>query len=79
MSGKRIVAVKSFDDILNLEEEVKAPIVSSEAGEHATRFMIIKDDVVYMYLLGSLSTTDDEVLREIQDAFDEKTEVAKSH
>lgn len=77
LSGKRIVAVKSFDDMLNLEEEVKAPIVSSEAGEHATRFMIIKDDVVYMYLLGSLSTTDDEVLREIQDAFDEKTEVAK--
>jgi hypothetical protein len=77
LTGKRIVSVKSFDDMLNLEEEVKSPIVSSEAGEHATRFMIMRDDVVYMYLLGSLLTSDDEVIEEIQQAFDPPTTVAK--
>jgi hypothetical protein len=61
--------VKGFDDMLNLEEELKVPIVSCEVNEEATRFMIIRDDVVYQYLLGKLSASDSMVLREIQDAF----------
>ena len=69
LSGKRIVPVKGFDDMLNLEEELKVPIVSCEVNEEATRFMIIRDDVVYQYLLGKLSASDSVVLREIQDAF----------
>ena len=69
LSGKRLVPVKSFDDMLNLEEELKVPIVSCEVNEEATRFMIIRDDVVYQYLLGKLTASDSVVLREIQEAF----------
>ncbi len=69
LSGKRPVPVKSFDDMLNLEEEIKVPIVSCEVNEEATRFMIIRDDVVYQYLLGKLPATDSVVMREIQEAF----------
>lgn len=54
LSGKRIVAVKSFDDMLNLEEELKLPIVAASVSAEATQFMIIRDDVVYVYTLGKL-------------------------
>jgi hypothetical protein len=54
LSGKRIVAVKSFDDMLNLEEELKLPIVAASVSAEATQFMIIRDDVVYAYILGKL-------------------------
>ena len=69
LAGKRMVSVKSFDDMLNLEEELKSPIVSSEVDDRATRFMIIRDDVVYLYLLGTLPVSDVEVMKEIQEAF----------
>lgn len=55
--------------MLNLEEELKLPIVSSEVDDRATRFMIIRDDVVYLYLLGTLPVSDVEVMKEIQEAF----------
>jgi hypothetical protein len=55
LANKNIVPVQSFDDLLNLEEEVKAPIVAAEAGNNATQFMITKDDAVYIYTLGELS------------------------
>jgi hypothetical protein len=54
LSGKRIVSVKSFDDMLNLEEELKLPIVAASVNAEATQFMIIRDDVVYLYTLGKL-------------------------
>lgn len=57
LSGKRVVAVKSFDDMLNLEEELKLPIVAAAVSAEATQFMIIRDDVVYVYTLGKLPTT----------------------
>lgn len=56
LSGKRILAVKSFDDMLNLEEELKLPIVAAAVSAEATQFMIIRDDVVYVYTLGKLPT-----------------------
>lgn len=52
LRGKEEVQVQSFDDMLNLEEELKAPIVAMSVGGLATRFMIIRDDIVYMYHLG---------------------------
>lgn len=54
LSGKRIVSVKSFEDMLNLEEELKLPIVAAAVSAEATQFMIIRDDVVYVYTLGRL-------------------------
>lgn len=52
LSNKNVVQVQSFDDMVNLEEELKTPIVSSTTSDEATKFMIIKSDVVYVYLLG---------------------------
>lgn len=54
LTGKDVVAVQSFDDLLNLEEELKTPIVASRMGDEATRFMIIHDSTVYAYLLGQV-------------------------
>lgn len=51
-ASKTVVAVKSFDDILNLEEETKLPIIAVTLGDVATQFMIVQDDIVYIYTLG---------------------------
>lgn len=58
LAGKRIVPLKSFDDMLNLEEELKLPIVAASLSAEATRFMIIRDDVAYVYVLGKMPQVD---------------------
>lgn len=63
--GKRIVAVKSFDDMVNLEEELKLPIVAVPAGSEATQFVIIHGDVVYVYTLGRIVVDKSKSLEEI--------------
>jgi hypothetical protein len=57
LANKNIVPVQSFDDLLNLEEEIKTPIVAAAAGGEATQFMITKDDTVYIYTLGRVTTS----------------------
>lgn len=52
LSHKNIIAVQSFDDLLNLEEEIKTPIIASEASDHTTHFLVTRDDEVYVYTLG---------------------------
>ena len=52
LDDKNVVPVRSFDDILNLEEEVKSPIIAAPLGSEATQFMITKDAIVYVYTLG---------------------------
>ncbi|MFZ1258552.1 MAG: DUF5305 family protein [Candidatus Saccharimonas sp.] len=59
LGDKNVVPVQSFDDMLNLEEELKAPIVASPAGSEATQFMIIRDNVAYLYTLGKVILDDD--------------------
>jgi hypothetical protein len=71
ISGKRIVPVLSFDDMLNLEEELKLPIVASPAGPEATKFIIIRDDVAYVFTLGKL-LIEDEQLQDIEEEIDLK-------
>jgi hypothetical protein len=56
LANKNIVAVQSFDDILNIEEEIKAPIIASPVGENATQFLIARDDIVYVYTLGDFAS-----------------------
>lgn len=74
LSGKRIVPVKSFDDILNLEEELKLPIIAASVSATATQFMIIRDDVVYVYTLGKLPPSrHGRSLEEIADAVKAET------
>lgn len=67
---KTVVTLQRFEDILSLEEELRSPIIASESGDEATRFMIIKGDVVYMYVLGVLPVTDASLMQELEQAFD---------
>jgi hypothetical protein len=59
LTGKHVVAVQSFDDMLNLEEEMKAPIVASQVSSEATRFTIINGDDAYAYTLGRVLVDED--------------------
>ena len=58
IAGKTMVPVQTFDDMLNLEEELKVPIVATPAGSEATRFLIVRDDIVYVYTLGKVLLDD---------------------
>lgn len=66
LDDKSIVPVRSFDDILNLEEELKAPIVATQLSSEATRFMIIRENVAYVYTLGK-SIIDEEATDAVDD------------
>jgi len=52
LADKNVVTVQSFDDLLNLEEEIKAPIIASKVNSRTTHFIITRDDIAYMYTLG---------------------------
>ncbi len=57
ISGKQVVPMRSFDDMLNLEEELRQPIVAVPSGPETMHFIIIQEDVVYRYTLGTISAT----------------------
>ena len=71
LTGKRVVPVLSFDDMLNLEEELKLPIVASPAGGEATKFIIIRDDVAYVFTLGK-ALIEEESLEMIEEEIEDK-------
>lgn len=52
LSHKHAVYLQSFGDMLNLEEELKTPIVASTLSEDTTQFSIIRDDTAYVFQLG---------------------------
>jgi hypothetical protein len=54
LANKNIVTVQSFDDLLNLEEEIKAPIIANPVSDNAAQFIITRDDIVYVYNLGDV-------------------------
>ena len=60
ISDDKIVPMRSFDDMLNLEEELKTPIIANEISNSSTEFMIIKSGVVYRYVI-----SDDSINRSI--------------
>ncbi len=59
LTGKHVVAVESFDDMLNLEEEMKTPIVASQVSAEATRFTILSGNDAYAYTLGEVLVGED--------------------
>ncbi len=63
--GKQVVPVGSFDDILNLEEELKAPIIASTLDTQSTQFILTSGDVAYVYTLGETITAQDEVIDDV--------------
>lgn len=51
-TGKQVVQVSNFTDMLDIEEDLKVPIIASELGDEASRFTIIHEDMAYVYTLG---------------------------
>lgn len=50
--GKTIIPVKSFDDMLDLADELKQPIVASQINDEYSEFIILHNNVIYLYALG---------------------------
>jgi hypothetical protein len=74
LDDKNVVPVRSFDDILNLEEEVKSPIIAAPLGSEATQFMITKDTIVYVYTLGKeLIDHESDELHDVEDSLTSPT------
>lgn len=78
LSNKNVVRVQSFDDLLNLEEELKEPIVASPAGAEATNFIIVHDDVLYVYTLGRV-LLNEESIDEVGESMEEEIEEAEAN
>lgn len=73
LSGKRLVAVKSFDDMLGLEEGLQRPIIAMTLSTEATKFVILHQDVVYEYILGVVPRADDsETIEQIGQSLDHR-------
>lgn len=73
LEDRKIVSVQTFDDMLNLEEELKVPIVASPAGGDAMHFIIMRDDVAYVYTLGKVLLEDDSLRDLERDLPDDET------
>lgn len=72
VTDKNTIPVRSFDDILNIEEETKQPIIAYPLGDEATQFLIMKDDVMYTYTLGKeLLDHEDASLKEANSSVDD--------
>lgn len=63
VSDSKIDALRSFDDMLNLEEELKVPIVANEISSTTTEFMIVNSGVVYRYTLSDDSSSRSSAVR----------------
>lgn len=55
LTGHELVLMRSFDDMLNLEEELKTPIIADEISSTLTHFIIASNGVTYLYKLGDTS------------------------
>lgn len=51
LAGQHVVPVRSFEDMLNLEEELKTPIIADEISSTLTHFIIAHGNVMYLYKL----------------------------
>ncbi len=57
LAEHEVVPMRSFNDMLNLEEELKTPIIADEISSTLTRFMIATHNVLYMFKLGAEDDT----------------------
>lgn len=53
LADYQIIPMRSFDDMLNLEEELKTPIIADEISSSLTHFLIAHGNVMYLYKLTS--------------------------
>ena len=50
----KIIKVNSFDELMGMREEIQSPILMyTEEGKRKTIFMMIKDDMLFAYILGA--------------------------
>lgn len=54
VKGREGLSVASFDDLLNLSEELRLPIIASQLGPEATRFFVIHNTTIYSYTVGQV-------------------------
>ena len=59
LKGRDVIEVNGFDDLLNLSEELRAPIIANKLSPEATRFLIVQDTTFYSYLVGRLTADND--------------------
>lgn len=57
LQGREGLSVASFDDLLNLSEELRLPIIASQLSPEATRFFVIHNTTIYSYTVGEIRTT----------------------
>lgn len=57
LTDYHVVPMRSFDDMLNLEEELKSPIIADEISSTLTHFLIAHNSVMYLYKLGDSNDT----------------------
>ncbi len=52
---REIISVKTFDDLLNVSEELHAPIVANAISTQATQFVVLHETTIYVFMLGTIS------------------------
>lgn len=57
LADHQVIPMRSFDDMLNLEEELKSPIIADEISSTLTHFIIAHSNVMYLYKLGEGKAT----------------------
>lgn len=51
LTDHQVIPMRSFEDMLNLEEELKKPIIADEISSTLTHFLIASSNVLYLYKL----------------------------
>ena len=51
---REIISVKTFDDLLNVSDELRSPVIANELSDTATQFVVLHETTVYVYLVGRL-------------------------
>lgn len=51
LTDYQVIPMRSFEDMLNLEEELKKPIIADEISSSLTHFLIASSNVMYLYKL----------------------------
>ncbi len=57
LTDHQVIPMRSFDDMLNLEEELKKPIIADEISSTLTHFLIASSNVLYLYKLSAEPTS----------------------
>ncbi len=58
LKGRETIVVDSFDDLLNLSDELRSPIIANQISYEATVFVVLYEQIIYSYLVGELIPDD---------------------